>query len=160
MKKYRKSLPTINILNKHFDYNSETGVFINKINKSSNARKAQKAGATRSDGYIYLTINNKVYYAHRIAWMMFYQEDPPLMIDHIDRNPTNNRINNLRETTMSLNILNQRKASIRHRGQKWSARIKVDYKERYLGTFKTRSEAINAYNEAKKEVFANAKGFI
>jgi hypothetical protein len=156
MGKARRTLPPIEILERHFYYNAETGVFVNKINKSSNARKTQKAGVIRPDGYVHLAINNDVYYAHRIAWSMFYREAPPPIIDHIDRNPSNNRISNLRAVSMSLNMLNTGNASIRRRGQKWAARIKVDYKERYLGTFKTKNEAINAYNDAKNEVFANA----
>lgn len=45
--------------------------------------------------------------AHRIAWALHHGEWPGEFIDHIDGDGTNNRINNLRLATRSVNARNQ-----------------------------------------------------
>lgn len=71
-------------------------------------------------------------------------------VDHIDGNGLNNTRSNLRNVTCSQNLRNCRKkfdgASSRYlgvckSGTKWSSRIKVSYKQIWLGTFRTEVEA-------------------
>ena len=62
-------------------------------------RRADRRGGTGSldkDGYLILKIKGKQYKAHRIAWLLCKGDYPTEEIDHIDRNRTNNRIENLR----------------------------------------------------------------
>jgi len=56
------------------------------------------AGYKKEDGYWRVYINGKAYYLHRLIWMYFYDEWPN-EIDHIDRNKSNNTIENLRNVT-------------------------------------------------------------
>lgn len=43
---------------------------------------------------------------HRVVWALFYGRWPVGTIDHLDNNPLNNRIENLRECSQSENNLN------------------------------------------------------
>jgi hypothetical protein len=90
---------------------------------------------------------------HRLiaqAYLSDYSEN--LHIDHIDRNPLNNNICNLRMATRSENMQNRnaKGCSFNKRANKWLARIIINKKYIHLGYFDTESEARAAYLEAKK----------
>lgn len=57
-------------------------------------------------GYHRIEILNKKYLVHRLVFEYFGNEplDGNMVIDHIDRNPNNNSINNLRQVTQKENI--------------------------------------------------------
>lgn len=136
------------------DYSPETGEFVRKVQRAGNAKVGQKAG-TYFNGYLTIRVDGRKYPAHRLAWLYMYGYFPerPLVIDHIDQNPSNNRIDNLRAVTQAVNQYN-RSAS---RGcsphkNKWQARLKVKDKLLYLGLFDTEEEAHNAYLRAKATV--------
>lgn len=58
----------------------------------------------------YLSFQHKFYAIHRIIWVMTYGSiDPSLVIDHLDGDPFNNKIENLSLKTISANMRNQRK---------------------------------------------------
>lgn len=85
-------------------YEPETGRFFWIQDVAKNVRAGDEAGAVNR--YRIITFRKVPYTAHRIAWFLFYGEQPPPMIDHWDRIETNNRISNLRETTRRDNRLN------------------------------------------------------
>ena len=104
----------------------------------------------------------KIYSLHRVVWYLHYQTDPPNLIDHIDRDPLNNKIENLRETTYSLN---QRNSNHKSRGsggcrgvskqldtyrtKPWLAQLNLKGRESiYIGSFATKMEAARAYDIA------------
>jgi hypothetical protein len=91
--------------------------------------------------------------SHRLAWYLHYGHLPINFIDHIDGNPSNNKIENLRDVTAQQNQWNQTKA----KGYCWSkfankfqAQIKINRKVKFLGYFQTEQEARNAYLKAKE----------
>ncbi|MCX6130734.1 MAG: HNH endonuclease [Proteobacteria bacterium] len=62
------------------------------------------AGSLRQDGYHNISIGKKKYRTHRVIWELFNGPIPVgYLIDHIDSDPTNNRIENLRLATPSQN---------------------------------------------------------
>jgi hypothetical protein len=69
-------------------------------------KAGSKAGCLKSNSYVHITINGKLYLAHRLAWLYTHGEWPADMVDHIDRNPSNNGISNLRECSRSDNMRN------------------------------------------------------
>lgn len=85
---------------------------------------------------------------------------PGQVVDHINRNPLDNRRCNLRVCTQAENVRNSRpkgdgfkgvcKSS---RGNRWRAVIKLNYQQRALGQFATAEEAALAYDKAAKELF-------
>ena len=63
-------------------------------------------------GYVRCCLNCRKYYKHRIIAEQFVPNDDPenkVQVDHIDRNKTNNSIDNLRWVSASENNLNRRK---------------------------------------------------
>jgi hypothetical protein len=91
-----------------------------------------------------------------------------LVIDHIDRNPSNNHYKNLRVVTPSDNSFNRSSMSSEHRGvyqvretQDWRARQKVDKTWHHIGTYATEEEAAQAYKETTpaimKEILAKRR---
>ena len=68
-----------------------------------------KPEVTRN-GYTRVEINGKHYLVHRLVyqtWASGYDQlNPELVIDHIDANPLNNAIYNLRQVTQAENIQN------------------------------------------------------
>jgi len=97
----------------------------------------------------------KVYYGHILAWIYTYGEIPTFDIDHIDGNPSNNRIDNLRLSTKGENARHSKRpvnntsgykgVSWNKRLNKWVANISVDRKGIYLGSFKYGHDAYFAY---------------
>lgn len=52
---------------------------------------------------------DKNYLVHRIIWLLSHKEIPDLFIDHIDQNPLNNNISNLRLVSQEINSRNVKK---------------------------------------------------
>lgn len=82
----------------HFKY--ENGTLIRDDRKNS-------VGSYDKDGYLIIKVKGKQFKAHRIVWLLNYGELPNGEIDHINRNKTDNRIENLRIATRE--IQNQNK---------------------------------------------------
>ena len=101
----------------------------------------QKAGYVNS-GYYKVKIKGKAYFAHRIIFMM-YNDYLPQFIDHVDRNPLNNNINNLRAATRQENNANvsMRKDNtstvkgVNFHKNKWNVRISVNGKRKHIGSY-------------------------
>ncbi len=71
-------------------------------------RAGQEAGTVcRSTGYLIVEVGGRKYRGHRLAWMLAHGPVPPRMVvDHIDRSRTNNRLENLRLATYAENWWN------------------------------------------------------
>jgi len=74
-------------------YDPETGYLHGKTN-------GKRRGSLHPSGYRYLKVIGRNFYEHRLAWALYYNEDPyPLEIDHINRDRSDNIISNLRKVT-------------------------------------------------------------
>lgn len=80
------------------------------------------------------------------------------VVDHVNGNGLDNRRCNLRVVTNRQNAQNIHKIKskakykgVQKRGNRWSARITVDGKQIFLGSFGTCQEAVNAYDDAAIE---------
>jgi len=101
------------------------------------------------------------YKAHRLIWLYHFGYMPP-MIDHIDGNGLNNKIENLRIATPSQNAFNRKispKSKSGIKGVYWNSRLnkwRVDinaFKKRvYLGLFQTKEEAAVIAAEARNQL--------
>ncbi len=118
----------------------------------------KRAGTYTKEGYRQIRVNNVTYREHRVIWLYFYGVWPSKILDHIDGDPGNNRIENLREATIEQNAWNAKVSFTNKSGfkgvrwdedrQRYSAVIRVKGKRRYLGRFRTKTEAIEAYTKA------------
>jgi hypothetical protein len=118
-----------------------------------------KAGEDLANGYRRITINRKLYLEHRVIFFL-HSGYWPKIIDHIDQDKRNNRIENLREATHSLNIHNQRgwassglRGAYKRRNGKFLAGITKNGKQHWLGTFASAEEAHRAHLEAASRLF-------
>lgn len=151
---------TQEFLKQILDYDPKSGVFIWK--RSNRVRKSGEiAGGRTPSGYARVKIGQRHYLAHRLAWIWFYGQWPKYDIDHIDHNPGNNRISNLRDVPHSENMQNQVSAhsngstgllgvSYRKDRDTYKAIISLNGRQKVLGHFKTAPEAHAAYVSAKR----------
>jgi len=93
-----------------------------------------------------------VFFAYNPDFDIFRRSRTENMIDHIDRNPLNNRIENLRLVTHQENHFNTNAKgfSFHKQRKKWQAEIRTSKIRKYLGYFETEQEAREAYLNAKK----------
>ena len=141
------------------DYDQETGHFTWKQTMGGRAIKGQKAGTRHSKGYTRITIDQEQYFAHRLAWLYVNGEMPKQStVDHIDGDPSNDRIANLREATFADNLANRGPQSNNTSGckgvwfdkrtQRSSADIWNKKKKHSLGRFDDKYKASDAYAAA------------
>ena len=146
-----------------FDYHD--GALYWKVHKGT-AKLGDLAGTVRDDDRRQIGINGKRYKAHRLIFL-WHHGYLPEFLDHIDGDPTNNNIDNLRESTGSQNQWNRKKDKSRngkltlsiykgvtwhkHR-EKWQAQIQINGEREYLGSFESEIDAAKAYNGAATEL--------
>jgi hypothetical protein len=89
----------------------------------------------------------KTYKIHRLIWI-YHNNSFPEVVDHIDRNTTNNKISNLRASTQSLNCLNKTRgrnnkkySNVYLEGRKYKARTVFRGKYTNLGKFENEIDA-------------------
>jgi hypothetical protein len=152
------------------DYDPQTGILIwrqrpdtSRLGKTWNTKYAGKeASIIDNRGYRTLSIDNRPYRAHQIAFLYTFKQWPN-KLDHIDGNPLNNRISNLRPATDFQNTWNQRRRTNNGSGFKgvsffkprrtWRARITHYGKEICLGYYNTPEVAHAAYAKAADKYF-------
>lgn len=153
------------LLKELFDYRD--GHLYWKVYKASNAQEGDLAGCEGGGGgrYQVIRVNDKLYLTHRLIFL-YHHGYLPNFLDHIDRNKSNNHIENLREATKAQNGMNSDKRKS-HGGKptssdykgccwdksrgKWMAYIQIDEKRKQLGRFDSELEAARAYNHAALE---------
>ena len=93
---------TSKYLHELFEY--QDGTLFWRVNRGK-ARAGDEAGCIGNRGYVVIVVNGKQRMAHRLVWIMHGKEPVP-MLDHIDGDQRNNRIENLRLITVSQNQRN------------------------------------------------------
>ena len=111
--------------------------------------KPVKMGTLRKDGYWSTQLDKKNVQVHRIVWVLNFGSIPAGMeIDHINRNPSDNRIENLRLVTRSQNGFNRRVHKQSRTGERYihtcskTGRFIVRISGKSYGTYGTLEEAI------------------
>jgi len=129
--------------------------------------KAGDEAGCYSSPYCYITIERKQYLLHRIIYL-WNHGNLPKMIDHINNDPSDNRIENLRAANFSQNnhnrTINKNSSSgvkgvyLHKPSQKYLARIKKNNAYVYIEYFDNLEEARNAIYIARERIhgqFAN-----
>ncbi len=137
-------------------YDPEIGIF--RWREPRPNRSVGSVAGYFNSGYWKITIDGENLKAHRLAWLYVHGQWPMGMIDHINGDPIDNRLRNLRDVERFENAANRPFLPNRQghvgisldRGGRWVARVSYNGARFYLGTFKTKEEAIAAYREARK----------
>lgn len=145
---------------KRIAYDRDTGALTWIARPSPNTPVGTKITCRKNNGYICVCINNKQYLAHRIAWLLATGRWPTQFIDHINRDKSDNRFVNLRECSKRQNAGNRKIARNNTSGIRgvtqtphgtW--KVQAAGPKRYLGSFKTKEEAIAVHDEAATKYF-------
>lgn len=144
-------------LKESLDYDPQTGIFTWVAPTSNRMKVGDIAGTRRTAGYIAIRIYGRFYLAHRLAFI-WMTGACPAMVDHVNRDTSDNRWENLRPATASGNSRNtgsRQGSSSKYLGvcwvaakRKWRVQIKIDGTSRYIGDFKSETEAAKAYDAA------------
>ena len=141
---------------KHLKYTPEDGKIWWVKHPRRSTANGTEAGNMMQNGYRKLKFFGKQYLTHRIAWFLHYGRWPAGDIDHIDGNPANNKLSNLRDVTHCVNIQNRKSATSKNktgflgvvkRKNKFAAHVHRNGKQIYLGLFETAELAHQAYKE-------------
>lgn len=87
------------------NYDPETGVFTRRT-RGRGIPLHGRAGSNAGAGYLHMRVEGCTYMLHRLAWLHYYGEWPKHNIDHIDRDRSNNAIQNLRDVRQTINKQN------------------------------------------------------
>lgn len=173
-------MPTVEYLKEALRYDPDTGKFYWRSDRprhhfnsdrgwniSNSAYGDKEAGQCRyKDGrptYVIIRIGDHRYYAHRLVWMIHYGVDAgQLQIDHINRDPSDNRIDNLRLATNQENSFNSPartykendapRGIIKYLDGRFEATLKFNDKMFHLGVYSSAKEAQNARREKAEEL--------
>lgn len=142
------------------DYNPDTGVFTWKYRAYRHA--AGSVAGYKASGYIVISIGSRPYRAHRLAWLYVYGRWPEAQVDHVNLDRSDNRIANLREASQTQNSANvpltkRNKSGFKGvswdgKKQKWVAVINVNGKQRWLGGFDSKEDAVEIRRRAAEEL--------
>ena len=130
------------------------------VRRSNRIKVGDVAGSRNNEGYWAVTRHgNKSVRAHNVVWEIHNGPIPEGMtVDHIDRNPSNNKIENLRLATASAQCHNRRNWG---RCMKWVKKNKCSYEARFtlkgktihVGSYKTEQEAHIAAISRRLELY-------
>lgn len=162
----RKELPTQARLKELFDYDADNGILIWKVSVSSRARAGNFAGSFNKHLNRRVVRVDKVsHYHYRLVYCWHHGDLGDYEVDHIDRDPSNDRIENLRPSTTSQNGANRNLLSNNKSGhtgvswdtqrQKWFVKIEVRGKQIALGRYDDFGAATAAYKAAALRYFGD-----
>lgn len=146
----------------HLEYDPQTGLLWWKRRKQGRKMKVP-AGSLTQEGYRALRIDGRHFLQHRIIWWLHTNNWPTGVIDHINGNRSDNRIENLRDVDDSVNAHNtdtipKHKESpfprgLRHRPEEakpWQARIRILGND-LCKSFFTADEALQWLKEKREQ---------
>ncbi len=152
---------TAALLREILHYDPETGEFRWRVKSAKRIKVGDRTGRKNVNGYLEIGAFGRLYKAHRLAWLYVHGKWPDGVIDHMNGDNSDNRICNLRDVTLSVNMQNLRHAragtksgllGVAAHKDKWKALIKANGKQLVLGRFDTPEAAHAAYVEAKRRL--------
>jgi len=141
-----------------FEYKDGVLYWRERPKASRKPKGDMEAGTASGHGYKKLVYQQQKYYTHQVIFLMQHGQIPEV-VDHIDGNTANNKIENLRASTKSLNACNSKLASNStsgHKGvvwsgacNKWIAKLQFQKRQIHLGVFEDFDLACLVADEAR-----------
>ena len=142
-------------------YNPESGLFVCAQNRRGSKNKVGDVlGSFTRSGHVEIQLDGRRYLAHRLAFLAMTGSMPTGVVDHINRNPGDNRWINLRDVTQVENGHNQNRdarnnctgfVGVHRWKNNYRAKLVVGQKQIHLGTFDDPAIAAAAYRAAKQK---------
>lgn len=150
-------LPSLDDLNAVYSY-SPHGFLFRKRDFLLKG-KIEPASFRVTSGRMAVRVNGSRIYEHRAIWKMHMGADPIGEIDHINRIPTDNRIENLRDVDNRVNALNRRRFGKVHKftDDCFIAYYNKDGKKVVVGCFTRDEEAREALNAVRDSIVIEAR---
>lgn len=156
------NLLSVELLRKYFSYDPLTGLItkIKLISAKDRIPVGSIVGGSPDNGYYRTKIFGNRIFIHQLAYALHTGAWAPALIDHKDRNPLNNRFENLRPASHRENQQNKRLSTLTKTGYRgvilkkdgrnrpYAASIREDGRRRFLGHFATAAEASAVYEAA------------
>lgn len=139
------------------------GQSVGTTRKRSKAYLDKPAGCLSKRGYIQVKKGRDKFMAHRILWALHFGKWPSAGIDHINGDKTDNRIENLRDTTQFDNSKNAAKyprlepwiaTGVTRHNNGWRAGAQVNKQKIHIGVYNCHTAAMLA-----RKLFDIGKGF-
>jgi len=123
-------------------------------------RAGKRAGFPLSNGRLQIFVIGYKLYVHRVVWAIHYGVWPSYNIDHVNGDPSDNRITNLRDVTQLENAHNRGRsknnksgyANVTADGKKWFAGFKHCGRHVFVGRFDSPEEASRAVRSRQAEL--------
>ena len=153
--------PTQERLKELFSYDQELGCLRWRQRASSRVHAGDVAGTKKPmPDYKQIKVDGNCYWQHRVIYL-FHHGVLPEVVDHIDGDKLNNRIENLQAVSHAQNMEKApkplradglpkgiRKVENANGQTRFVATISINAKNKRLGTFSTLDEAVQAYEQA------------
>jgi hypothetical protein len=128
-------------------------------------KKPNSSGRGYFSVILYKNNKHKTFLVHRLVAFAFlnYKHTPGFVVDHINNNPLDNRLENLQVITIRENSSKDRKnCSSKYTGvcfdkrdKLYNSSIRINGKKMHLGCFKNEYDAHLAYQKKLKEIIVN-----
>ena len=153
----------VDVVLAHVRYDPKTGeIRWKKVPlRSRKAEVGSVADYATLNGYRVVYLLGRWVYSHRIAWASAWMVWPSGVIDHINRNPGDNRWANLRLATRSQNQCNHKRREDNRSGFKgvgwsiqkgmWRVRVRFCGKEHHGGFFNELDDAVRAATKLRQK---------
>jgi len=143
-----------------FHYNPVTGLVVWKIRLANKVRPGDRAGTPDGrQGRFFVGVDGKHYLLHRVIWLLVYGSFPANTVDHIDGDPSNNKLTNLRAATSSEQMKNLKRCRRNKSGccgvswdkvkGRWVSQISSGGRAYNLGRYKEYFDAVCARKAAE-----------
>jgi hypothetical protein len=152
---------TQELLKQFLSYDPETGDW-RWLVSMSNKVEGDAAGTISAHGYRIIGLFGVKYRAARLAFLYMTGEWPKIEADHINRCKLDDRWENLRDVSKSVNMINRGVQSNNASGsrgvhwdnsrQKWNVQVKKDSVNHFIGRYNTYEEAVAARDSAAAEL--------
>jgi len=140
----RRPMPSMEILREYFEYHGD-GFFVRlkRAGRGGRGNAGDEARGTKTlQGYRKMKFQGRLFLLHRLVWQ-FNHGNCPEYLDHINRNPSDNRIENLRAATSTQNHFNRgldknnssgtNGLSFDRRRKAWRGQVRLNGKTIYAG---------------------------
>lgn len=155
-----RSRLTVSDVTRFLTYDQATGILTWKPDATRTSVSGKRAGhLNKTNGYRYTSILNVQFCEHRLAWAITHGVWPTGQIDHINGIRDDNRIENLRDVSASVNMQNRKKPQsnntsgflgvTKHRNR-WRALLTINGKPTVLGSFDSPRLAYEVYLQRKR----------